>query len=94
MQTDRRQRTSALQMHDRQSMDARFLLPRACAACGLEGTVRAETTVRGAIVRLTWACGHCRREWPISEADRDRRRSTTERRQSARGDRRDAARVS
>ena len=72
----------------------RFRLPPRCKLCGGIGTVRAETTIARGIVRLTWCCRACGREWPITRGeqqlmeprtDANAERSRTPRRGRGRG---------
>jgi hypothetical protein len=72
----------------------RLRLPERCLRCGAIGVVRLESTITGRSVCLAWCCNACSFDWPISEKEQefvDRRLAGAERRQSARGDRRQKA---
>jgi hypothetical protein len=66
-------------------------LPEACARCGRAGSVKLEQTITGEDVALSWRCGACGDDWPVSAKDERRlaeRRAGNERRGRFRGDRR------
>jgi len=72
----------------------RLRLPERCRRCGALGAVRLESTITGNSVYLAWCCNACGFDWPISEQEQElveRRLAGIDRRQSARGDRRQKA---
>jgi hypothetical protein len=64
-------------------------VPKACQRCSAP-TVKLEQTVKGDFVSLAWTCAHCGNAWPVAATDEERRVGPSERRQSYRGDRRQA----
>jgi len=39
--------------------------PPPCPSCGSVGTVKQETTIKGASTTLLWHCTRCDHRWPV-----------------------------
>ena len=39
--------------------------PPVCPSCGSVGTVKQETTIKGASINLLWHCTRCDHKWPV-----------------------------
>ena len=64
-------------------------LPNRCPQCGSTGTVRHQQVLSGGEARMNWICVVCRTEWPIAPEEYiERRAATSDRRRTARKDRR------
>jgi len=43
----------------------KLTVPPSCTSCGAFGTVKLETSIKGASVTLMWHCTRCDHHWPV-----------------------------
>jgi hypothetical protein len=64
----------------------RFRVPSRCRKCDTAGEVTLQASVSEDVAALSWFCGRCKHEWPVTDAER--RTGPTDRRRYSRTDRR------
>jgi len=69
-------------------------VPSRCPQCHDADTIELQHSMKGASVLLSWTCGECEAEWPVSSGEPEfieRRNAQSDRRRTTRRDRRKQA---